>query len=320
LIEQPYQVANEAPPIVHIGYHKTATSWFQQQFFPHVTGGAFVPRDVARAALLEPDAFAFDASVARSALAPWLRHGRLLICEENFSGYLHNGGLGRLLSRDMANRIKAVLPTSEIVIMIRAQPAMVASTYAQYLRGGGTLSLTDYVYAQGRAKRAQKYWYKAPKFALAHFDYAALVEHYSELFGEAAVHVFAYEGFARTPADFISNFSARLGLHLDVEPDFSRRYESPGVRQLRMLRWLNRFTAHGVSEKHHWLNLQGWHKNRWKALRMLERLPILLTEKAGALAIPPELNAEMKTLFAPGNAHLADRFGLPLRELNYPMP
>ena len=35
-------------PIVHIGYHKTATTWFQKHFYPCVRNARFVARERVR--------------------------------------------------------------------------------------------------------------------------------------------------------------------------------------------------------------------------------------------------------------------------------
>ena len=46
--------------IVHIGYHKTGTTWFQERFYPAVRNRRYVPRATARAAFLRPGALHFD--------------------------------------------------------------------------------------------------------------------------------------------------------------------------------------------------------------------------------------------------------------------
>ena len=92
-------------PIVHIGYHKTATTWFQKNFYPLVRNARFVARDRVRAAFLEIGAFHFDAEAARAALGVEAGES-VILCEEGLSGYLHNGGLGGHLSRSVAERIE----------------------------------------------------------------------------------------------------------------------------------------------------------------------------------------------------------------------
>ncbi|MEA3064356.1 MAG: hypothetical protein QOJ27_795 [Sphingomonadales bacterium] len=127
--------ANSIRPVVHIGYHKTATKWFQKQFYPRVENAELVPRETVREAFLEPTALHFDPDRAR-AMLNGAGPGPIL-CEEGLSGYLHNGGLAGCLSKDVAYRIRGVFPEARIVIFIKSQPAVVAGSYEQYVRGGG---------------------------------------------------------------------------------------------------------------------------------------------------------------------------------------
>ena len=57
-------------PIIHIGAHKTASSWFQASVYPRVTSHRYLAdRRHVRAVLQGGTAFEFDAAAARSALA-----------------------------------------------------------------------------------------------------------------------------------------------------------------------------------------------------------------------------------------------------------
>ena len=97
-------------PIFHIGYHKTATTWFQVRFYSSVTNGRYIPRRVVQEAFLRPKAFAFDPAAARDAVMSSGDGDRALVCEEDLSGFLHNGGLGGVYSLEVARRIKAAFP------------------------------------------------------------------------------------------------------------------------------------------------------------------------------------------------------------------
>src|SRR5690606_3552010 len=105
----------------------------QEVFYPAARNGQFVPRDLVRETFIGPRAFDFDPKVARSSLAGDMPPERLLACEENLSGYIHNGGLGGLVPRAAADRLHAAFPEARIVIMLRAQPSIIAASYAQYV-------------------------------------------------------------------------------------------------------------------------------------------------------------------------------------------
>jgi hypothetical protein len=202
--------------IVHIGFHKTATTWFQNVFYPSVINGHFIERDIARMAIIEPRAFDFNPETARTILTNSTTK-RPIICEENLSGYLHNGGLGGLLSKAIADRLVTILPDAQIVIFIRSQPDVIAASYAQYVKGGGTFLPNEYIFGQSKRSGALKHWYKAPYFSIDHFKYSSLIEYYISLFGKSQVHIFLYEDFLNNSSEFIYRFCSIL--ELKILPD-----------------------------------------------------------------------------------------------------
>lgn len=199
-------------PIIHIGYHKTATSWFQKCFYPCVRNGIYLDRPRVRDAFLNTTAFSFDPGKARSVLGSG---GRALICEEDLCGYPDNGGLLECLSKDVAYRLHRVYPEARIVIFIRHQLDMIRASYLQYVRGGGTASLRGYLFPYGRHSSFANRWYKKPMCRLEHFAYHALIRHYQGIFGAERVHVFCYEDFAADNRRFARVFAERFDLDVD---------------------------------------------------------------------------------------------------------
>jgi hypothetical protein len=304
-------------PLVHIGYHRTATTWFQERFYPAARNGKFIGRSIAREALIAPKAFEFSAEVARRQLSKASDSQRILICEENLSGYLHNGGLGGLLSMEVARRIKAVLPNAQIVIFLRSQPAIIAAAYAQYVKGGGTHSIERYVRGQQARKGAARHWYKAPLFMAEHYLYNNLIGYYAELFGRASVSVSLYEDFAANSADFLRNFSKELSIDVDLAGlDLSPLNASEPSFRLLLLRRLNLLTERSVLDKRTIADIGGWYGRRWTWLNRLSRMA---SNVNGAL-MPSELKLELEDYYRTSNGLLADEWNLPLRQFGYPMP
>ena len=58
-----------AQPIVHIGYHKATTAWFQQSFYPIVRNGRYVSGSIVREALIAPTVVEFRTPRARSQIS-----------------------------------------------------------------------------------------------------------------------------------------------------------------------------------------------------------------------------------------------------------
>lgn len=303
--------------LVHIGYHKTGTTWFQKRFYPAVDHAAFVPRKLVRSAIIEPRAFDFSPDDARDRILAFTEGRRPLLCEENLSGYLHNGGLGGLLSREVADRVHAIFPDAQIVVLLRSQPSMVAAAYAQYVLAGGTLDLPGYV-GRDRKKGTRKYWYKAPAFDFRHLDYGPLLDHYAERFGKAAINVHLFEQFAEDASGFARRLSARHQLELDWDKlEFTRENPSLSPRQLRILARLNLLTARSVPNKR-WLADWGhWYDRRWTWLARTERVIGRWVSNEPLLSTANE--AEIAAMFAAGNDRLESIWALPLADYGYPL-
>ena len=168
------------PPIIHIGYHKTATSWFQKSFYRLVGNAVYLDRKRVRYAFMNTTAFMFDPDKVKENLRV---NGRPILCEENLCGHYDNGGLLEALSKDMAYRLHAVYPDGQIIIFIRNQIDMIRATYLQYVRTGGTRSLRRFLFPYENDSIYAARWYKKPMLTLDHFAYQHLIRHYRETFG-----------------------------------------------------------------------------------------------------------------------------------------
>lgn len=306
-------------PIIHIGYHKTGTTWFQQQFYPAVQSGYFLSRSLVREALIAPKAYEFSPERARRQLEEAAGDQRLLICEENLSGYVHNGGLGGLLTREMAQRLYRCFPDATIVVFLRAQPSAFEASYAQYVLGGGTHSIERYLLAQESVHGALQHWYKAPLFSWQHFDYGPLLDEYCELFGRHRVHIALYEEFAADNVAFLRGFATALGLEVNWPALATKSLNrSLSADELAILRRLNVFTERSVLYKKYWF-VSGWmYRRRWTLLRWLRPMP-MSNRCLTAVKLSTSLRERIIDYFRHRNTTIAARYALPLHRYGYPL-
>lgn len=313
------RTSTTAGPIVHIGYHKTATKWFQGRFYPRVKNGEFVARHRVRSALLEPTAFHFDADRARDILGMADERSAIL-CEEGLSGYLHNGGLAGCLSKEVAHRIKAVLPEARIVIFIRSQPCVIAGSYEQYVRGGGTFAPRRYLFPQAYLRGARGEIAKAPRFTFDHFEYGPLIEHYRTVFGADKVHVFAYEAFRLDRAGFLKEYCQQLGLKIDLEQVPLRPVNrSYGLAVIWIVRVLNHLTYRTVQDKHYIVHIPYWYAFVRALGETLNRLPLLGRAPAVHTLLGRKVEAWVQQRYGATNRQLMEATALPLDRYGYPL-
>lgn len=307
------EMTRPARPIVHIGYHKTATTWFQDRVWPAATSHDYVTRHDTQKALLAAPGLHFDAVAAREALALGQRSRPVLLSEENLSGYPHNGGMHGLIGPEMARRIHAVLPDAQIVIFIRNQREIVRATYAQYVSGGGTWSLRRYLSGRAGKHGALTRAYKAPAFEWEHFAFDRLIAHYDALFGRESVHVYPYELLAE-PEALLIRLRRDLGLALPAGLETTARANrSLGRGALQVLRFVNLFTRQSVVNKTCWVDLPGGQGLRHAAKWLLGQMP------SRKFALPADIAAEIDAFYASSNTRLATMRDLPLAEFGYPL-
>lgn len=207
---------NRPPLLIHIGYHKTGTTWLQTQLFDAAALGLARPytrHDVAGPIVL-PHAYDFDAAACRAHFDAGLQAARAadllpVLSHERLSGEIHIGGDD---SKEIADRLHRSFPEAHILIVIREQRAILRSIYGQYIKGSGILSLADYLHPPVESRKLFKY---AP-FRFEHFRYDRPVRYYQQLFGAANVTVLPYELFRRAPADFVAQLLAAVGRPADA--------------------------------------------------------------------------------------------------------
>jgi len=306
-------MTNAARPIVHIGYHKTATTWFQRAIWPSLESHDWIPREVTQEALLNPPGMHFDPGGARRVLKLDDRTKPVVLSEENLSGYIHNGGLHGLVGPEMARRIHAVLPEARIIVFVRNQPDVIRASYSQYVAGGGTYGLDKYLHTYERVYGALRAPFKAPAFEWEHFEYHRLIGLYDDMFGRENVFVYPYE-WLKTPEMLFERLEVDLGIRFpEGIADKRGANVSHSEKGMEGLRFANRFTRQSVANKDWLMDPPGGH-----ALRNVVRF-FLKAVPGGPFRLPKSVVDEIGRYYAASNGRLAELRALPLADLGYPL-
>ena len=198
------------PLLIHIGYHKTATTWMQHKLFVPAFGyHPIMTHQEVFDLITRPHGLTFDPApvqtliAARSADLP--AGAVAVISSEILSGHPFYGGRE---SDVFAARLAAIAPGARILITTRAQMRILPSVYMQYLSRGGTMT-------------AEAFFADAPSlgfpaFAPEHFDYDLLVGCYQRLFGADAVHVGTQEHLSRDRDGFVAALKDFAGNHVET--------------------------------------------------------------------------------------------------------
>lgn len=217
--------------LVHIGLHKTGTTWLQNELFTD-TIDIFEPLYIentlnGHSTLAEH--FIFDSH--RNLLSPFdlnkeeiLKHYEIIMnhkkgshkmfvmSHERLSGHPSSSGFD---AANICTRIKNIFPSAKILIVIREQTACITSNYFQYLKEGGVMKIENFL--------DYKYDGRKPGCGLNYFKYHYLIEGYIKKFGANNVLVMPYELFKSNKSKFIQNLldfsgnsNSSLNLNLEI--------------------------------------------------------------------------------------------------------
>ena len=305
-------------PIVHIGFHKTATSWFQTRVYPKVTSHRIVDRDLIRSLFVDGDAFRFDAMRARRLLQVDDEPAPPLLCEEELSGILHIGTASTYIAKEVANRLYATLPEAKIVIFVRAQVEAASSWYIQYLREGGTASVRRYLFPDEYVFPGRLMQFKTARFDFSQLEYRGLIETYDRLFGPENVLVLPYEDVVRNPLAVVSVLQQRLVFELS-SGDIPVGAVNPSFRKglIPIARALNLFSARGVANKRTLIHLPYARRATKFILERLNRIPIFGPKSRATSLIDGATRRWIGQHFADSNRWLEERLGRRLDVLGY---
>lgn len=231
--------------LIHIGYHKAASTVLQDQIFG-LKDGIFAPPDEPRHALVHrfvvPQPMCFDADAARVHYDP--DRGRadadgrvFVLSHERFSGYPPAGGFDSTI---IADRLQRSFPDARILMVVREQRASILSMYSQYVTDGGDLSLRDYLTPR------EPYLKRMPGFSPEFYRYDRLLSHYRELFGATRVLCLPVEEFARDPTGFLARLYRFVGHDGPPPPTGSQNVKRSAAFQI-LQRHVNRLSMNELS-------------------------------------------------------------------------
>lgn len=197
---------------IHIGYHKTGTTFLQTCVFQGPKSPFLCPWGGQSALAVEQfvlaNPFRFDAAAARRHFAHGIEEGvatgrPVIISHEALSGH---PAAGRYYSREVADRLHATFPDARILIGIREQRSMVLSVFQQHVRRGGCETLPQLI---GTGHEPTGF---APVCRLDFFEYDALVGYYIKLFGRDQVAVLPIELLRSDFAAYLEIIKQTAGL------------------------------------------------------------------------------------------------------------
>lgn len=225
-------------PLVHIGHRKTATTWFQEEYFPNHQAFEIVGNsDEVYKDLVWPEREDFEPVELRGRFRSLFdavrRTGKVpVVSVERLSG---NPDIGAPHRARTARRMASVFPNAKIWVQVREQRSSMASNYKQFVRAGGRWPLGFYLFGaldRGLSTPRIEWW-----------QYHRAVEHLAMLFGEDRLLVTLFEQFKHDPGRVVEQVEDHAGAPSDVAAWDSDRRPARALSTVStgIMRWLNRW-------------------------------------------------------------------------------
>ena len=283
--------------LFHIGYHKTATTWFQKKFYPLLKNYNQVDRSKIRDFFYENKYQDFSSKKNQ------------IFCDEELSGNIHNGAYLGLLSENIATKISK-FENPKVIIFIRNQYDIIVSSYLQYIKEGGNYSFSRYIEHKefDRSNRSSLFSFK-------HFDYKNLIHKYQSLIGKENVYIYLFEDFITDQELFISSFIKDHNLEIDLNKvDFEKNNNSYSYVSLFFVRIINSFSRKNVLYKYYIIHLPFVYEYAREILRRIKIFPV----KSRSF-INDEFRHIINKKYSDSNKSIAKEYNLDLDKYNYPL-
>ena len=302
--------------LLHIGHHKTGTTFLQEHVFTRDKGFCFpwtvyTGEAIEHFVLSHPRRFepepvraAFDSAIdahGGRGLVPVISH-------EDLNGHpLH----ARYYGFQVAERLHGTFPDARVLIAVREQKSMIRSLFGQYIVQDGIWPIADFI-GTGDERPGFR-----PICRLDHLEYDLLVDHYRRLFGPDRVLVLPFELLKRDALEFEQRIHDFAGTPKPAEAYHPPENVGLGAMTLAVNQWLNRFTRKPLLPGLDYFSLPRSYRAKQRICRVLQRIIPERWHHARDQAIKAYIVNRVGSYYQQSNRRLAEMTGLDLRSFGY---
>jgi hypothetical protein len=304
--------------LIHIGFHKTGTTFLQENLFFREDRGFIAPWTIdsgeAIEYLLLSHPCKFDAPKIRQLFWDAVKRTEAaglipVISHEGLSGDPVNQDYYEF---EAANRIYQVFPEAKILIVIREQKTMIKSFYNQYVKQGGVFNIQHFLGDENSRRIGFP-----TIFRLDHLRYDLLAERYLEYFGRDSILILPMEILAQDQQQFLEKLYSFMGNKSPLKINPMPANASLQAATVELRRWLNSFPGKLPPN---------WHEYQatpvlWRAKNRLCRyadkvLPTVIHERS-ANQLKHFIDKRVGNYYSESNCRLQKHVDFDLKELGY---
>lgn len=303
------------PLLVHIGYHKTATSFLQgrvfsdRRLFSQPWGAQSV--EAVEAFILEhPEKFNpvdirqdfFQKAKGQEARASVISH-------EALSGQPIGG---RYYADRVVDRIHRTFPEARIIIGVREQKSLLVSLYYQYIRMGGFESIENFIHPLVDRKGFR------PKVRFDHFEYDLMLSLYRRFWSKNDILILPIEVLQESQERYVQkilNFAGCPDREIDIQKAVNSRR---GNMTMQVERFLNRVVSTPNPRPQKYKDYPLLYRVKNRSLTLLDSFgPIHSMGHAAHQHIKSHVEDSVGSYFSGSNRRLSEMTGLDLDALGY---
>jgi len=202
------------PPLLHIGYPKTATTWLQKNLFlPRFGFQSALNHAHIQLGIVGPSPFTYSAQNIRIGYEMNLQKSEMaadtvpVVSSEVLSG---NTFLGGYNAKQNADRLYEAFPHGKVMMVTREQSSYVRALYKTQVEWGMPHKLKHLLDPHKE--------HRFPQFGAHYLRYELVAQYYIQLFGAENVLVIPYELLVNSPDVFLQHVVEFSGVQTDITP------------------------------------------------------------------------------------------------------
>lgn len=221
---------------IHVGPHKTGSTFLQREVFPKISS-TFLSQQIKCAEvlrMLNQNGLFRDFSGISKWVASLSSHGdKVILSNEDFFGPFGNSYWE---NKEYSETLASLFPNAKVIMVIRKQHNILESMYKQTLHIGWSIPKLRFICSH-RSRDGielldqERYFFPTIRADCLQWDVFA--ENYVSLFGRENVKILVYEDLANNPEKFISEVCDFMGVEkikIDSTQVANRSYSAISVK------------------------------------------------------------------------------------------
>ena len=241
-------ISNKQNLIIHIGYHKTATTWIQEKILPtsidsHFLGKCNEKKNEIFIKFIHYLIYTSDEDYSSTKCMEYLfkainfqkkqdlkPYNNVIFSDEALSGGVDWFGSSSFRVADRLRELTNGFATVKILIGIRKPSKLIKSFYVEYIRRGGSLTFEQLFTLPNQPGQ----------YIYSKLNFRQLIQRYQKLFGDENVVIYKMDDIINLQK-FLEKLSFKLKIEFNIREDIkSSLNKSMSIISLELLRILNK--------------------------------------------------------------------------------